>query len=61
MADFIRYTVEDRIATLVIDHPPVNALNRQTLTELDAGLDELIANSGVKHSAFRISERTTCQ
>jgi len=36
MADFIRYTVEDRVATLVIDHPPVNALNSQTLMELDA-------------------------
>ncbi|HJW83006.1 MAG TPA: enoyl-CoA hydratase-related protein [Anaerolineae bacterium] len=48
MADFIRYTVEDRVATLVIDHPPVNALNRQTLTELDAALDELIADREVK-------------
>src|SRR4030067_459411 len=48
MADYIRYTVEDRVATLVIDHPPVNALNRQTLTELDAALDELIANPEVK-------------
>ena len=48
MADFVRYTVEDRVAMLVIDHPPVNALNQQTLAELDAALDELIANSGVK-------------
>lgn len=48
MADFIRYTVEDRVATLVIDHPPVNALNSQTLMELDAALDELLANDEVK-------------
>jgi len=48
MADFIRYTIEDRVATLVIDHPPVNALNRQTLTELDTALDELSANPDVK-------------
>ena len=48
MADFIRYTIEERVATLVIDHPPVNALNRQTLTELDAALDELGANHDVK-------------
>ena len=48
MADFVRYTVEERVATLVIDHPPVNALNKQTLMELDAALDELIANADVK-------------
>jgi len=48
MADFIRYTVEDRVATLVIDHPPVNALNSQTLMELNAALDELLANDEVK-------------
>ena len=48
MADFVRYTVEERVATLVIDHPPVNALNKQTLTELDAALDELGANAEVK-------------
>jgi enoyl-CoA hydratase/carnithine racemase len=50
MADrqYVRYTVEDRIATLVIDHPPVNAFNRQTLTELDGAVDELLANPDVK-------------
>ena len=48
MADFIRYTVEDRVATLVIDHPPANALNKQTLIELETALDELIGNSDVK-------------
>ena len=35
----IRYTVEERVATVVIDHPPANALNKQTLTELDGALD----------------------
>jgi len=50
MADrqFIRYTIEDRVATLVIDHPPANALNRQTVTELDSAVDELLANADVK-------------
>jgi enoyl-CoA hydratase/carnithine racemase len=48
MADFIRYTIEDRVATLVLDHPPVNALNRQTLLELEAALDELFANGDAK-------------
>jgi enoyl-CoA hydratase len=44
----IRYTIEERVATVVIDHPPANALNKQTLTELDSALDELLANSEVK-------------
>ena len=44
----IRYTIEERVATVVIDHPPANALNKQTLTELDGALDELLANSEVK-------------
>jgi len=48
MADFIRYTIEDRVATLVIDHPPVNALNHQALTELSTAIDELLANADVK-------------
>ncbi len=48
MADFIRYTVEDRVATLVIDHPPVNAFNKQTLTELGEAVDALVADPSVK-------------
>jgi enoyl-CoA hydratase len=48
MADLIRYTVEDKVATLVIDHPPVNAFNNQALTELDAALDALLADANVK-------------
>ncbi len=48
MAEFIRYTVEDKVAVVVVDHPPVNALNPQTLTELSAAIDELTANPDVK-------------
>lgn len=48
MAEFIRYTIEDKVAVLVMDHPPVNALNEQTLLELSAAIDELNANSDVK-------------
>jgi enoyl-CoA hydratase/carnithine racemase len=48
MADFVRYTVEDKIAVVVVDHPPVNALNPQTLQELSAAMDELTANPDVK-------------
>jgi enoyl-CoA hydratase/carnithine racemase len=48
MAEFIRYTIEDKVAVLVIDHPPVNALNPQTLKELSEALDELNANPAAK-------------
>lgn len=45
---YIHVSVEDRIATLTIDHPPANAFNRQVLQELSAAFDELAANEEVK-------------
>ena len=48
MAEFIRYTVEDKVAVLVIDHPPVNAMNEQTLKELGEAIDALNADPSVK-------------
>ena len=48
MADFIRYTIEDKVAVLVIDHPPVNAFNEQALNELGAAIDALNADPAVK-------------
>jgi enoyl-CoA hydratase/carnithine racemase len=45
---FIRTSIDDRVATLTIDHPPVNALNQVTLMELGAAVDELIADASVK-------------
>lgn len=44
----VKITLEDRVAVLTIDHPPANAFNRATLTDLDAAMDELIANDQVK-------------
>ncbi len=44
----VRVALEDRVAILTIDHPPVNAFNHATLNDLDAALDELIANDQVK-------------
>ncbi len=50
MADrqYVRYNIEERVATVVIDHPPVNAFNTQTVTELNETIDELLANPDVK-------------
>ncbi|MCS7179690.1 MAG: enoyl-CoA hydratase-related protein, partial [Anaerolineae bacterium] len=45
---YIRTEIEDRIATLTIDHPPVNSFNRQVVAELEEAIDELLANDEVK-------------
>jgi enoyl-CoA hydratase/carnithine racemase len=45
---FVRYVLEERVAMVVLDHPPVNAFNRQMMSELDGTLDELLANAEVK-------------
>jgi len=44
----VKVSVEDRVAVLMIDHPPANAFNHATLADLNAALDELIANEQVK-------------
>lgn len=50
MAEYtnVKIALEDRVAVLTIDHPPVNAFNRATLDDLNAAFDELIANDQVK-------------
>ena len=50
MAEYtnVKVELEDRVAILTIDHPPANAFNHATLADLDAALDELIANEQVK-------------
>jgi len=45
---YIRTEVADRIATLTIDHPPVNSFNTQVVTELNEAIDELLADDEVK-------------
>jgi enoyl-CoA hydratase/carnithine racemase len=45
---YIRTEIEDRIALLTIDHPPVNSFNAQVTTELNDAVDELLANDEVK-------------
>jgi enoyl-CoA hydratase/carnithine racemase len=45
---YIRISVEDRIATVTIDHPPANAFNTQVVMELNSAFDEVTANDEVK-------------
>ncbi len=45
---YIRVNVENRIATLTIDHPPANAFNKQVIEELGSAFDEVTTNDEVK-------------
>ncbi len=45
---FIKMTVEERIAVVTIDHPPANALDTTTLMELDSAIDEISKDDGIK-------------
>ncbi len=44
----VKIAVEDRLAVVTIDRPPVNALNRQAIEELNACLDAIKADDTVK-------------
>ena len=43
MAEFVRLSVADRIATVTLDRPPVNAFNAEMFRAFHAGLDVLTA------------------
>lgn len=46
--EWVKVSIEDRVAVVTIDHPRVNALNQKTLNELAAAVDGLEADSQVK-------------
>jgi enoyl-CoA hydratase len=50
MADYrnVHVSVEDRVAVLQIDHPPLNTIDRATFEDLSAALDEALADEIVK-------------
>ena len=45
---FVKLSVEERLAVVTIDRPPVNALSRQVMQELDQTLETLKADDAVK-------------
>ncbi len=45
---YIRTQVEEQVAVVTIDHPPVNSFNRQVVTELGEAIDQLLADDKVK-------------
>lgn len=45
---YVKVRIEDKVAVITIDHPPVNALNTPTMTELNAAFDAVAADPNVK-------------
>jgi enoyl-CoA hydratase/carnithine racemase len=45
---FVKLRVEERVAVITIDHPPVNALNTPTMSELGALIDQVEQDGTVK-------------
>jgi enoyl-CoA hydratase/carnithine racemase len=43
-----RYSVEDRVAIITLDHPPVNAFDAQTMKDLDTALNMALKDETVK-------------
>ncbi len=50
MGDYqnVKMSIEDRAAILTIDHPPANAFDTQTVTDLNDAFDECLADEQVK-------------
>ncbi|MBN1579840.1 MAG: enoyl-CoA hydratase/isomerase family protein [Anaerolineae bacterium] len=44
----VHITIEDRIAVLTIDHPPVNALDRATFDDLERAFDKMMIDDAIK-------------
>ena len=59
MAEFVRLEVEDGIGTIRLDRPPMNALNRQVQSELQAAAKEASERSDVYAVIVYGGERTT--
>lgn len=49
---FVTYSVEDAVATVVINNPPANALSTPVMNEIEETFSELASNAGVKVVVF---------
>ncbi len=43
-----KYGSQDRVAVIMLNHPPVNAFNAATMSDLEGAFDEATANPDVK-------------
>jgi enoyl-CoA hydratase/carnithine racemase len=44
----VHITIENKVAKLVIDHPPANALNDAVISDLDAAVNTVMSDTAVK-------------
>jgi enoyl-CoA hydratase/carnithine racemase len=45
---FVKFSKDEAVGILTIERPPVNALNREAIGELEAAFDKLVADSEIK-------------
>lgn len=43
-----KFSAEDKVATIIIDHPPANTLSTPVMAELSQIVDEVISNADIK-------------
>ena len=58
MSDKVHYRVEERVALLVIDNPPVNALSRPVRAGLAEGLSRALGDDGIEAIVVLAAGRT---
>lgn len=45
---YVRVSKDDGVAVVTIDRPPVNALNAQTITEIESAFKDIVADASVR-------------
>jgi enoyl-CoA hydratase/carnithine racemase len=45
---FVKLRIDEKVAVITIDHPPVNALNTATMSELSALIDQVGSDDAIK-------------
>src|SRR5690349_5850086 len=58
MSAHVRFTADDRVAVLEIDHPPVNALSRAVAAELAAAVGRAMGDDGIDACVILCAGRT---
>jgi len=56
----VNVKVEDRIGIVTIDHPPLNTIDGATFDDLEAAVDEVLADDEVKVIVITGSEKSFC-
>ena len=56
----LRVETENDVATITLDRPPLNVLTIAMIRELDAALDDLVADTHLKAVALRAEGRAFC-